>query len=245
VLGPPVGGALLYVARALPFVADAASYLVSLACVSTVHRPLGPERAGPPPHPFRDVAGGLRWIRGHRFLRTLLSLFTGFGLTVGALGLVVLVRAREHGAGSAALGAMFTITAAGGALGALATPRIVRAVSRRKLVVAGAWAQAAGVLAAAAVRDPYALGAVGAVPFFFFGPLNAVAFGVVAAEAPDELQGRATSAAIQVATVTAPIAPLLAGVVLAHATTTAALVGYGVATAGLAVLATMSGSLRG
>jgi MFS family permease len=245
VLGPPIGGALFAAARSLPFVADAASYAVSLACVASVRTPLGPERVGgPPPHPVRDVAGGLRWIRGHRFLRALLTLFMGFGLTVGALGLVVLVRARDHGAGPAALGAMFTITAVGGALGALATPRLVRAVPRRRLIVLGAWAQAVATLAAALVHDPYALGAVGAVAFFFVGPLNAIAFGVVAAEAPDELQGRATSAAIQVATVTAPLAPLVAGIVLGHVTTTAALVGYGVASAVLAALATASRSLR-
>jgi MFS family permease len=242
--GPMLGGALLAAGRSWPFLADAATYLVSLACVLAVRASLRTERLSAPRRPVREALDGVGWIRDHRFLRSLLLLFAAFGLPTGGLGLLVLVLAREHGAGAAQLGAMFTLTALGGAAGAVLTPRLVRSMQPITLIVAGTWAFAAATLALAVLGDPIAYGAAGAVAFFFVGPLNALAFGVVAAEAPDELQGRVTSASIQVATLGAPVAPALAGVLLKALDATSVAVLYGCVCAALALAATLSRSLR-
>jgi MFS family permease len=244
VLGPPLGGTLLAAGRSLPFVADAVSYAASLVCVLSVRTDLRVERARAPRRPLAEMLDGLRWIRGQRFLRALLLLFAVFGLPMGGLGLLVLVLAREHGAGSGEVGAMFAITALGGAVGALLTPRLVRSAKPFRLIAAAVWVDAVATLSLAVVHAPLLLGAVGAVVFFFLGPLNAVAYGTVAADAPDELQGRVTSASIQVATLTAPLAPLLAGVLVSALGARTVAVVYGCACAAFALGATLTPSLR-
>jgi MFS family permease len=245
VVAPPLGGVLLSAGRSLPFVADAVSYAVSLVCMLAIRSDLRTRRtAGPAPHPLADVFAGLRWIRMHRFLRALLLLFMAFGVTSGALGLVVLVLARRHGAGPGEIGAMFTITAIGGAIGAVLAPRIVRSVRPYLLIVVAVWVYTGAILLLAVVHHPLAYGAVGAVAFLFVPPLNALAFGVVGAEAPDRLQGRVTSAAIQVSALTGPLAPLLAGVLLASFSARATVLAYGAASAVFATAATLSRDLR-
>ena len=44
--------------------------------------------------------------------------------------------------------------------------------------------------------------------------MNAIAFGTIAEQATDEMQGRATSAAIQIAALGGPLGPVTAGVLL-------------------------------
>jgi MFS family permease len=215
-LGPPLGGALLTAGRSLPFLADAVSYLVSLACVVSVRVPLEheepPERA---PHPVSAVFDGLRWIWQRSFLGALLLWFLGMGLAFGALGLVTLVLAREHGATATELGAMFAITSAGGLAGALSTPFLLRRVRPYHLITGFAWLSVASVALLLVARSPYAIGALGAAALVLVPTMSALAFSIVAEQAPDHLQGRATSAAIQLASLAAPLGPVLAGVLLA------------------------------
>jgi predicted MFS family arabinose efflux permease len=245
VLGPPLGGVLLVAGRALPFLADAVSYAASLVCILTVHAELGPDRSESRQlRPVADALEGLRWIRQDRFLRAALLFFMVFGLVIGSVGLVLLVLARDHGAGPRELGVMFALTAAGGVLGALAAPRLVRAVRPRVLMLLFAWLTTAATLSLMALSSPIAFGLAGAVAFFFVPPLNAAVFGRIGERAPDALQGRVTSAAIQIANLLAPAGPLAAGALLALAGARAAAATYGLLVATLACAATFSRALR-
>lgn len=245
VLGPPLGGVLLAAGRALPFAADAVSYTVSLACVVTVRTPLGPDRAeARVSRPVAQAFDGLGWLRRDPFLRSLLLLFMWFGLALASVGLVLLVLARDLGAGPGEIGLMYAITAAGSALGALATARLVRRLRPYVLVLLFAWLAAAATFSLTLLRSPIAFGLVGAVPFFFVPPLNAVLFGRIGERAPDELQGRATSAAIQLASLLGPIGPVAAGALVGAAGAEHTALAYGCLLAVLAVLATLSRPLR-
>jgi MFS family permease len=245
VIGPPLGGVLFAAGRSLPFVADAISYVVSLVCVLSVRTTLQEDRLPPPGrHPVWEVFDGLRWIRQRPFLRTLLLLYMGFGLVLGSIGLVILVLARDRGASVGELGVMFAITATGGVLGAVAAPRILGHVSPRTCVVAFAWIATLATFSLTIAHSPYVLGAAGAVTFFFLPLLNAVAFTYVAEEAPDALQGRVTSAAIQIASLAAPIGPVLAGGLIALAGPVHTVAGYGCGFAAVALVASFASSLR-
>ena len=162
VVGPPLGGVLLAVARPLPFVADAVSYLVSLACVASVRTPLGGGGDARDGGFLGGLSVGLRWIRARPFLRTLLLWMLGMGTVFSGMGLVILVIARDHGASPAALGAMFAITGVGGALGALAAPAIVRRFRPIIVVSTCGWLATAAAFGLLAVHSPYVLGALGA-----------------------------------------------------------------------------------
>jgi MFS family permease len=246
IVGPPLGGVLLAAGRALPFAADAISYLVSLVCVATVRTPLQESRAAGLRPPSRgDLLDGLRWVWKHVFLRTLLLLAMGYGLVFSSIGLIVLVLARAEGASSSEIGIMFGITSAGGLLGALAAPTLVRRLAPLRCVVTFAWVATAATASIPFLHSPLAFGAPGAIAFFFAPTLNAIAFGIVAEQAPEGLQGRATSAAVQIASLTAPVGPILTGVLIDGVGAEKLVVGYGVLLSALACLATLSGSLRG
>jgi len=243
VLGPPLGGVLLGAGRAFPFVADAISYAASLLCVLTVRTELGPEDRESS-SPVADVLEGLRWLLRDVFLRAALLFFMAFGLVLGSVGLVLLVLARDHGAGSGELGLMFALTAGGGVLGALATPRLVRTFRPHVLMLLFVWVAAAATLSLTLLASPITFGLAGAVAFFFVPPLNAAVFGRIGERAPDALQGRVTSAAIQMASLLGPVGPLAAGLLIEDLGARHAALTYGLVVVALACAATLSPALR-
>jgi hypothetical protein len=95
-----------------------------------------------------------------------------------------------------------------------------------------------------AVRSPYVLGALGAAAFILAPAVNAIAFGTIAEQATDAVQGRATSAAIQIAALGAPFGPVLAGVLLGAFASSTVVLAYGCALSALAVAASTSKRLR-
>jgi MFS family permease len=209
VLGPPIGGVLLAASRALPFVADAMSYLVSLAAIATVRTPLRePADGATTPSGMFE---GVRWLWRRPFLRALLVWMCLETLAFGGLGLVIVVLARDLGASPRELGVLFTITAAGSLAGALATPWVLRNVQPPAIVIGFSWTFGLATVLLLVPRSPYVLGVLGAGAFFLVPAIGSLLFSTISAEAPDELQGRTIAGAIQLASLSAPVAPLLAG----------------------------------
>jgi predicted MFS family arabinose efflux permease len=245
VVGPPIGGALLAAARSLPFVADAVSYLVSFVCIASVRRPLGGGSHDGVRTPLvASLFEGLLWIWRRRFLRALLLWSIGIGMVFNSIGLVTLVLARDRGASPSELGVMAAITSAGGVAGAIAAPAILRRVPRFTVILVFAWVAAAVAFGLLGADSPYLIGVLGGIAFLLAPAVNAIAFSVVADEAGDELQGRATSAAIQLGNLGGPVGPAVAGVLLGSLGATKAIVVYGCALLALAVAATVSRGLR-
>jgi MFS family permease len=241
-IGPPLGGALLSASRALPFVADAISYVVSLLAVLLIRTPL---RDPPSEHDdTRSIFEGIRWLWRRPFLRALL-VWMGLGtLAFGGIGLVILVLARNRGASSLELGVMFSIMAIGSVAGALATPRLITRFSGRTLVVALAWTLAAAMLLLLPAHSPYLIGLLGAVANFLVPAVGAVLFSTIATDAPDHLQGRTTAGAIQISSMPAPLAPLTAGLLLGAVGARHTVMVYGAFLVAIAVVASLSRDLK-
>ncbi|MFL5955371.1 MAG: MFS transporter [Gaiellaceae bacterium] len=243
VIGPPLGGVLLSASRALPFAADAISYLSSLVAILFVRTPLR-DPVIEEHEEMRGIFDGIRWLWARPFLRALLCWMSAGTIAFGGIGLVILVYARHEGASSSQLGLMFAITAAGSVAGALATPRLMRSLSPRVIVTGALWAVALAMSLLLAVRSPYLVGLLGAFSVFFVPALGSLLFAAIAAEAPDSLQGRTTAGAIQISNLPAPIAPLLAGVLLGGLGVRHTVLLYAVFLLLLAAGATVSRGLR-
>ncbi|MFL5928266.1 MAG: MFS transporter [Gaiellaceae bacterium] len=211
VIGPPLGGVLLSAGRALPFLADALSYLVSLVAILTVRTPLR-EPAADREAATGGIFEGIRWIWRHSFLRALVVWMSLETLVFGGIGLVIVVLARDAGASARELGVLFAITGTGSVAGAFATPWLLRAVAPWTLVVGFSWIFTAATALLLAVQSPYLIGLIGAAAFFLVPSLGSLLLASIAEEAPDRLQGRAVAGALQVAMLAAPVAPLCAGV---------------------------------
>jgi predicted MFS family arabinose efflux permease len=212
--GPPLGGLLYGLARALPFVADGVSYAVSfltlLGIRTTFQDPPGERRS----RLHTDVAEGMRWLWQQTFLRTTFLLAGAGNFISNGLVLIVVVLAKDKGASSTTIGLVFLLCGVGGLLGAAAAPSLIRWLSPVRIRV-GYHLVYALLIPFLAIAPPLVLGALLAVMLFGAPTLNAAFGSYQGALVPDHLQGRIESIAGLIAAGVAPLGPLLAGFLLA------------------------------
>ncbi len=218
IAGPPLGGALLAAARALPFAFDAVSSFAAIAAVLGIRTSLAPAAAG------RRTAGGLRaaaahavegvrWLWSEPFLRAGSLLYAAANLSLGALELLVMLIARRAGAGSGAIGVMFAIIGLGGVLGALVAGRGSGRLSARWAIALEPWAVLAITPLLLIVHAAPLIGLLGAVIFITTPLSSATIHSRRIAFAPDRLQGRVQAGAGLIASCLSWIGPLAVGVV--------------------------------
>lgn len=241
--GPPLGGLLYSLGRAVPFVFDAVSYAVSVVSLSFLRARLQGEREPATPHLLREVREGLAWFWREPFIRTTSLLITGSDLVVNALWLVVIVLARERGASAALVGGLFGFLGVGGLLGALVAPRLASRLSPRVVVVATMWLQAV-LVPLLFVPGAVTAGVVYGAMFLLHPTWNAVVGGYRIRATPDELLGRVQSVATLLSLGSVPFAFLLVGFLLQGFGTTPTILALAVVMAVVAVAAVVSPAIR-
>jgi predicted MFS family arabinose efflux permease len=213
-VGAPLGGFLFGINRALPFLFDAVSYTVAFITLLFVRTPLQEERAQEKSHVRRDVVEGVRFVWNQPFIRAMVVLIGGSNFAFNALFLVLIVRAQDLGASSAAVGAMFALIGAGAILGALAAPSVERRVPARLVILGSLWLWCVYPIVLAALPSALALGVVGGL-VALTGPIfNVVLSGYRYALVPDRLLGRTGSVILLVAWGTIPLGSISAGLLL-------------------------------
>ncbi|MFD7640796.1 MFS transporter [Kitasatospora sp. NPDC059795] len=218
IVGPAAGGALFGVARAVPFVADAASYLVSLACVRGL-----PSGAGDAPtaRGWPRLGEGLAVIRRTPFLRASLAYSVPGNLAVSMLMYVLLLRPDAAGGGT---GLAFSAAAVCGLLGSLFAAGAFRRWGLWRLMAATASlrllaALAAGVLSGGQLGPAAALATV-----LLLSPVVGAALGTTTMLVVEyEVYGRVTGTTSFIGSALQPLAPLAAGALLQSAGAGAAL----------------------
>src|SRR5207302_8804733 len=134
--GPPLGGLLFAASRALPFLADAGSFLASMIGLSFTRADFQAERST-----RRATLGepveGIRWLWRRPFYRATVLLFAAGNPYFTGLYLLAILLAKHHGASSAAIGAMFAIAGAGGVAGAMLAGPLLKRVSLRAALLSG------------------------------------------------------------------------------------------------------------
>jgi MFS family permease len=120
--GLPLGGWLFGLGQLLPFLVDAASYLVSLVSLALIRRPFNQERTGERRALRDEIAEGITWLWHQRFLRATLLLVAGSNVALRGLILAVIVISRDAGATSQQIGLLLGGFGVGGLLGAAAAP---------------------------------------------------------------------------------------------------------------------------
>jgi MFS family permease len=215
-LGTPLGGALYGLGRAVPFVVDAASYVISVVAVALIRRPLNMRRERPTTagRVHDEIAEGVRWLWRESFLRANAILVLATDLTVNSLYLVVVVLARRNGASPALVGAMLLFLGLGGVIGTLVAPRLLRALPSRAGIYATLFAVTGLLPVIAVVRDPIALGVLYGAMFLPYPTWGAGLSSYRAARVPDELQGRVQSVFTIVSLGSVPFGMLAVGVSL-------------------------------
>jgi MFS family permease len=219
--GQPLGGVLFGIGRAVPFLFDAVSYLLSVVAVSLIRTSFRRDaRARARTRLSGDIRTGLSWFWRQPFVRTTSLVSTTRSFALSALYLVVIVIARERGASAALIGATFAFVGVGGILGSLVAPPLARRVSMRTIVIATAVVGAALVPLLSILPGRATPGIVfGAM--WVLNPVWTTAVGAYRLRiTPPELQARVVSIASVVSMGPVPLAFVVAGLLLEAAGTT-------------------------
>jgi predicted MFS family arabinose efflux permease len=205
------------VGAATALLANAASFLVSAACLLAIHPATPPptNAVARPGGVFAQTWHGIGYVARDPYLRlfTVYAAVSNFAYT-GNLALVVVFLIRVVGLGSAAVGVLMAAGGVGGLLGALIAPRLARAFgTARTLVLTTVASGLAGLLIPLTARGPR-------VAFFVVGSMLVAAAIVVGNVilgsfrqhyCPPALLGRVTASMRFLAYGMIPLGALLAG----------------------------------
>lgn len=245
IIGPSFG-TLLYqaVGRAAPFVADAASYLVSVVSLLLIRARFQTSKPSAVMNLRAEIAEGLRWLWRQPLIRFMAFLTGGINFVNGGTALILIVMAKELGAEPVDIGLIFSIGGIGGILGSLAGGQIQKRFSFGQVIIATMWIYAALFPLYAVVPGYLLLGVVAALIYLVAPIYNVVQFSYRLAVIPDALQGRVNSTFRLLAFGFIPIGAALSGYLLEHAGPVATITVFSIWNALLAVAATVNRHVR-
>jgi MFS family permease len=240
---PPLGGALFGLARALPFLAHAATYIVSTVALLAMRTPFEEERERDRSPIRTRLAVGFRFLWDHPFLRTTSLLFALANFVGPGVLLAIVVIGERQGLSGGEVGVLLSLFGAGVLLGSFLSPFVRRALPVRGVLLLELWTWVGcglfvvwpNVYVLAASIVPTAL----AIP-----STDSVVRGYQLAMTPDRLLGRVESVRTTLALMIAPLGPLVAGLLLdavSERATIAVFAAFGLV---LAAWGTLSPSIR-
>jgi MFS family permease len=241
--GPPLGGALFGVARALPFVVDAVSYAFSTVSLLAMRTPFQEPRPRDRASVRTQLAEGFRFLWGRPFLRTSALLFGLANFLGPGLLLAVVVIGTRQGLSGGAVGLLVAAFGAGLLLGAALSPLVRSLLPVRAILLLELWTWP-GCAAFLVWPNVYVLVA-GMLPTALAIPsTDSVVHGTRIAMTPDRLLGRSEAVRSTISLLVAPLGPLAAGVLLGATTERVTIALFAVFALALALWGTASRALR-
>jgi MFS transporter len=240
--GPPLGGALFGLGRAVPFLVDAASYAASIVALLAMRTPFQEQRACDAAPLRAQLAEGFAFLWRQPFLRTCAFVYGLGNFTIPAVLFVVVVAGREQGLSGGRIGLLSTLFGAFVLLGALTSGRFRHAFSTRTILLNELWA-GLGPVAFVVWPNVYVL-AVAILPQAVCLPVTdsvVKSFGI--AMTPDRLVGRVESVRRTIALAVAPFGPLVAGLLLDATSARATVAAFLAVSLALAVWGSLSAAI--
>jgi MFS family permease len=232
IVGPPLGGLLYGIGRAVPFLADAVSYGISVFTSAELKGEFAStaaaaERRGL----WAESFEGLKLLWRDSLLRVVLILapLINFAFT-GAIFTVIL-GLRRHGVSAAVIGLAEAVISVGGIVGAVVAPWIRERITIRQAVLLITVTGSLLMLVAAVVLPSPAVAVPLALPLVLAPASNAALFAMVLRRTPPAMHGRANNGLLQVATALAAFAPFISGLVVERASAGWAMVLFAVSIA--------------
>jgi MFS family permease len=241
--GPPLGGALFELGRAVPFVADAVSYALSTASLLAMRAPFQEERSVESARLRERLAEGFRFLWGHAFLRTCAFLYGIGNFSLPGVLLVIVVVGRREGLTGGEIGVLMAVFGAFLLLGALLSPLFRRSFSVRTIILIELWTWL-GCGLYLVWPSVYVL-TVGILPQAVAMPVtDSVVVGYRIAVTPDRLLGRVESVRSTISRLVQPLGPLVAGLLLSAVSARQTIAVFAALGLGLALWGTLSPAIR-
>jgi hypothetical protein len=242
IAGPPAGGALFGVARALPFAADAASYLFSFLSLLAMRTRFQEPRERTEAGIRTQLAEGFSFLWRQPFVRTTSFLYAIGNFTIPGILFMLVVAARQRGLSGGAVGALLAAFSGCVLAGSIASGLVRRRVGARAIILAEQYTGLAVI--AFLIRPNVFVLAVAILPQAFVLPItDTVVVSRRIAITPDRLLGRVEAVRATIARTAAPLGPHVAGVRAGPVTNRAAIALFAALGVVLAVWATASRSL--
>jgi MFS family permease len=242
--GPAIGGALYGLGRAIPFLGDALSYLVSAGTVSRIRGRFRAEPTTERTGLWREAAEGIRLVRRNPLLRAVVIQAPLINFAFTGVIFTITLALRRNGTSAGAIGLAQAGIMAGGLLGAIIAPKLQGRLRLSQLIVALAVSSTA-LFAVSALLLPSLLVAVPVAIALLLSPTgNAALFAALLRAAPEEMRGRVNSTVLLAATALAALAPLASGLLIQHMSGRFALLFFTVAIGAAALLCIFSRGLR-
>lgn len=191
-LGAPLGGFLFGVARWLPFLADALSFVFAALGALNIRRPLGPDPRAEHARSTvtKDIADGIRFVRDQPFLRFVVIMASVLNMIAQAFMLLLIALVAYRGGSPTAVGVVSGMTVAGALVGSVVAPLVAKRLDARTLLIAAIWAFTAGLAATALAPEVWQIAVIVCLAQVATVPLNVVLMTYVMQLVPDGLLGR-------------------------------------------------------
>ncbi|WP_433239689.1 MFS transporter [Streptosporangium sp. CA-135522] len=245
VLGLPVGGLLFGIGRVWPFAFNALTYLFSVVTITLIRNPVGISAHSHDHAGLKQTMGGIgegaKLIWHSAFLRTTTIVAAGTNVLFQMTILLIIVRGQEQGSPEASTGLILAATGAGGVLGSVVVPRLMRSRSMSSMIVLGTWLWTAAMTSMTVSSHPYVL-AVSWASVGLVGSLMNIAISTYQVRTvPGLLLGRVIGASRSVYFGVIPLGSMTGGYVIARAGVDLTALSVAVVMAMFAVLATLYG----
>lgn len=241
--GPPLGGALFGLGRALPFLFDAISYGFSTLSLLAMRTPFQEGRAHRTASVRAEIVEGFTFLWRHPFLRTCAFIYGIGNFVAPGMLLAIVVVGTERGLSGGAIGLLSAAIGAALLVGALASPFVRRVLSVRQILLLELWTWSAAWVFVI-WPNVYVLTAA-IVPFGLAAPVtDSVVVAYRVSLTPDRLLGRVESVRSSISLLVAPLGPLVAGLLLASTSARLTVAVFAAVGLALAVWGTVSRSLR-
>jgi MFS family permease len=239
-VAPPIGGVLWDISRGLPFLVDAVSYAFSTAALLLMRTPFQEERVPGTRTPFRE---GLAYFWGIPFLRTTTGMIAASNLVAAGAPIALIILAHRQGISGFAIGLFVAIQGVALLLGSTLSPLLRRRFPMRAILLSEFWT-ALIYVAFLVYPNVYVLAVCVSLHAFWFPNTDSAIQAYSYMLIPDRLLGRAMAAANTLRAASAPLGPLLAGLLLAHTSPQVAIAVLATPVVVAAVLGTLSSAIR-
>lgn len=227
--GPPIGGALFGISRALPFIADAASYVFSVLSLILIRTPFQEARKAGPASLRSQLSEGFRFLWSQPFLRTTTFLYGLTNFIGPGLLLAIVVIGDQQGLPGWQIGALLAAFSACVLAGSMASGIGRRVLHPRTLMLLELWAW------------------LGPVLFLIWPSVYILAASILPvglAITPNRLVGRVESVRSNIALALAPFGALTAGLLLNAVTPRITILAFATVALPLALWGTLSPAIR-
>ena len=211
---PPIGGGLFQITQALPFVVDSVSYAFSTVSLLLMRTPFQEKRKPGVRTPLRE---GVAYFWSIPFLRTTIGMIAASNLVAAGAPIAVIILAHDDGLSGFTIGLFVALQGVALLAGSTLSPLLRRILPMRAILLSEFWM---GLVYGAFLVYPnvYVLAACTALHAFWFPNTDSAIQAYSYALIPDRLLGRAMAASNTLRAASAPVGPLLAGLLLAHST---------------------------